>query len=276
MRARRLHSWSTPALLFENRPAVEQWSMQQQQQQQQQVLETQDVSDNQQLPAMGFSEVACTAALAATGSNFEAARGRLLSEGQKAKNTAAQHADKLEERAAMQAAILFGTPGCDIGHAQAFGAAIVQQDLETRRSQQQQQQQQQQQEETEAIEASPQSSKEEQCFAEAMCAAVEEAMAASLRTRINELLTISPSPPRIYYDDEGNERAANSPSMNEEMFEQWARRADVADRLHLRQPVLFTSNDALARMDPKDTGATARFTGNLNMIGSAGSYQQRI
>ena len=97
-------------------------------------------------------------------------------------------------------------------------------------------------------------------------------MAASLRTRINELLTIFPSPPRIYYDDEGNERAANSPSMNEELFEQWTRRADVADRLHLRQPVLFTSNDAL-RIDPNNT---ARFTGNLNIIGPEGSYQQRI
>jgi len=72
-----------------------------------------------------------------------------------------------------------------------------------------------------AIQASPQSSREMQFFAEAMCAAVEEALAVSLRTRINELLTTFPSPPRIYYDDEGNERAANSPSMNEEMFGQW-------------------------------------------------------
>ena len=264
---------------------------QQRQLQQQQVLETRDLSDKQQLLALGFSEFACTVSLTATGGNFEAARGRLLYERLEAKIAAVQHADKLEKRATTQAAILFGTPGCEIDHAQAFGAAIVQQELETRRSQeleqqeqrqqeqwqqeqrqqeqrqkQQQQQQQQRQQKgqqlqqpqrqqrqqqqrqqkekeeqqqqpqrqqqqrqeseqqhqqndmTDAIQASPQSSHEMQFFA---CAAVEEALAVSLRTRINELLTTFPSPPRIYYDDEGNERAANSPSMNEKMFGQW-------------------------------------------------------
>jgi len=98
------------------------------------------LSDKQQLLALGFSEFACTVSLTATGGCFEAARGRLLYERLEAKIAAVHDADKLEKRATTQAAILFGTPGCEIDHAQAFGAAIVQQDLETRRSQEHEQQ----------------------------------------------------------------------------------------------------------------------------------------